>query len=71
MSRTAKALEAMFATHQPEAWYFGHYHINRTIVSGPTTFHCLNELSVSDPIEIGKPIGADAPAAPHQPEEGL
>lgn len=43
-SRTAVALQRMFAKHQPEHWFFGHYHRSwQTEIEG-TTFTCLNEL---------------------------
>lgn len=44
-SRTARLLQRMFDAHQPEQWFFGHYHRDwETSIRG-THFHCLNELS--------------------------
>lgn len=46
--RTSHGLEAMFRTHQPKWWIFGHYHVDwRQQIEG-TTFVCLDELSVFD-----------------------
>jgi len=45
-SRTTTALQAMFEVHQPKAWVFGHYHIDKTATIGGTKFVCLNELSL-------------------------
>jgi hypothetical protein len=36
----------MFEAHQPSAWYFGHFHINREFVIAQTTFRCLGEMAV-------------------------
>jgi len=35
----------MFEAHQPSAWYFGHFHINREFLIGETKFRCLAEMS--------------------------
>jgi Calcineurin-like phosphoesterase len=43
-SRTAVALQRMFAQHQPNNWFFGHYHRSWTQDIEGTTFTCLNEL---------------------------
>lgn len=45
-SRTAVALNRMFAAHQPEYWYFGHYHRDWSFKKEGTLFRCLTELSV-------------------------
>jgi hypothetical protein len=43
--RTSKALQEMFEAHQPYAWYFGHFHINREFLIGETKFRCLAEMA--------------------------
>jgi hypothetical protein len=40
-SRTSRALQEMSEAHQPQAWYFGYFHINREFVVGETKFRCL------------------------------
>jgi len=47
-SRTSKALQEMFESHQPSAWYFGHFHINREFLIGETKFRCLAEMTVHE-----------------------
>jgi hypothetical protein len=42
----------MFKAHQPSAWYFGHFHINREFVIGETKFRCLAELAISQMSEV-------------------
>ena len=49
-SRTSRALREMFEAHQPSAWHFGHFHINREFVIGETKFRCLAELAISPKI---------------------
>jgi len=44
--RTAQLLQRMYEVHQPEYWFFGHYHRDWYRLVGNTQFHCLNELSV-------------------------
>lgn len=44
-SRTAKVMQRMLSYHQPEQWYFGHYHRDWTATVGGTRFRCLDELS--------------------------
>ena len=41
LTRTAEALQAMFELHQPENWYFGHWHETKTMKINGTTFQCL------------------------------
>lgn len=51
-SRTEQALQVMWELHQPEYWFFGHFHTSRneTMVTdwdnrfSPTQFICLAEL---------------------------
>jgi Calcineurin-like phosphoesterase len=44
-SRTSKVLQEMFKAHQPSAWYFGHFHVNREFSIGETKFRCLAEMA--------------------------
>lgn len=41
---TGWALQELFNIHEPERWFFGHWHMSKTIKHGNTTFTCLNEL---------------------------
>ena len=41
---TGWALQELFNIHQPEYWFFGHWHQSKTIKLGKTTFVCLDEL---------------------------
>lgn len=45
-TRTSQALQVMLEAHQPEHWFFGHYHVTTNFYVGEykTQFHCLNEL---------------------------
>jgi hypothetical protein len=45
-SRTAQYLERMFHAHQPEHWFFGHYHRDWVKRTQGTIFECLNELTL-------------------------
>lgn len=40
-SRTADALQQMFNAHQPDFWFFGHWHYSSVKTIGNTTFVCL------------------------------
>jgi hypothetical protein len=53
-STTAKLLQAMYEEHQPTYWVFGHYHKDKEITVGPTTFICLDELSYRDFEPLGE-----------------
>jgi Icc-related predicted phosphoesterase len=47
-NRTSQALDAVFDTHKPELWIFGHHHVDiQKNISG-TEFVCLGELSYID-----------------------
>lgn len=46
-SRTAKMMQRMLEHHQPEHWFFGHYHRDWQANLGGTHFQCLNELSTT------------------------
>lgn len=41
---TAHLLEAMFTAHQPEFWFFGHWHGSWSRKINGTQFRCLDEL---------------------------
>lgn len=43
-SRTEQALQVMWELHQPEYWFFGHFHVHRNEVINGTRFICLAEL---------------------------
>jgi predicted phosphodiesterase len=51
-SRTSRALQEMFEAHQPSAWYFGHFHLNREFLIGETKFRCLAEIAVCELPEV-------------------
>lgn len=42
-TKTNQALQTMFDIHRPKLWFFGHYHINKKVQDGPTTFICVGE----------------------------
>lgn len=47
-TRTGEALQAMFEIHQPEHWFFGHWHYTRDLTLHGTKFQCLGELDYVD-----------------------
>lgn len=47
-TRTAEALQMMWEYHQPEEWYFGHWHITRDLTLNGTKFQCIGELDYVD-----------------------
>lgn len=47
-TRTAQALEAMLNIHQPDEWYFGHWHKTMQYQYGRTMFHCIGILDYVD-----------------------
>ena len=47
-TRTGEALQAMFEIHQPELWFYGHWHNTRKAVIEGTEFQCLGELDYVD-----------------------
>ena len=61
-SRTAQTFQRMLEAHQPEHWFFGHYHRTWNYEYKPwnhrhdevtyTNFHCLDELAISDPLVL-------------------
>lgn len=40
-TRTGDFLQKLFELHQPESWYFGHWHNTMQYKHGNTNFHCL------------------------------
>jgi hypothetical protein len=50
-NRTSEWFNRFFEAHQPDEWYFGHWHKTMTYNSGNTTFMCLGELDFVD-VEI-------------------
>jgi hypothetical protein len=54
-SRTSRALQEMFEAHQPSAWYFGHFHLNREFLIRETNFRCLAEMAISQVSEVFSP----------------
>lgn len=47
-TRTGMALQAMLDIHQPDEWYFGHWHHTLASRWGRTHFQCLGELQYVD-----------------------
>lgn len=47
-TRTSQAFDAMLRIHQPEMWFFGHWHHTMMIKYGRTHFQCLGELAYVD-----------------------
>ena len=47
-TRTGQALQSMFEMHQPEHWFFGHWHHTDSCVVNGTKFQCLAELDYLD-----------------------
>ncbi|RDJ35095.1 MAG: metallophosphoesterase [Crenarchaeota archaeon] len=47
-TNTSALLQQLFSLHQPQFWYFGHYHKNWTNTVRGTKFRCLAELSYID-----------------------
>lgn len=47
-TRTGEALQAMWEIHQPQEWYFGHWHVTRDLTLHGTKFQCLGELDFID-----------------------
>lgn len=50
-TRTAEALQSMWEYHQPEMWFFGHWHQTRNLSLHGTYFQCLGEHDYVD-VEI-------------------
>ena len=48
VSRTATALQAMYAAHQPDLWLFGHWHRGRELKPSNTLFVCVGEKKTRD-----------------------
>jgi hypothetical protein len=47
-NRTATALERMYKIHQPDYWFFGHWHFTKHLKLGNTHFQCIGELAYID-----------------------
>jgi hypothetical protein len=47
-NRTATALERMYKIHQPDYWFFGHWHFTKHLKLGNTHFQCIGELDYID-----------------------
>lgn len=47
-TRTAQVFNAMLDIHQPDEWYFGHWHKTMQYKYGRTLFHCIGELDYVD-----------------------
>lgn len=45
---TGQALQEMHTVHQPDFWFFGHWHRSMAYKCGNTTFVCLKELDYID-----------------------
>ena len=43
-SITTNGLQAMFESHQPDLWVFGHHHKSKNELINGTRFICLTEL---------------------------
>lgn len=48
LSRTGEALQTMFEIHQPEHWFFGHWHTTTQMDIDGTSFQCIGELDFID-----------------------
>ena len=49
LTRTGEALQAMFEVHQPEFWFFGHWHYTTSQKINGTTFQCIG---ISDFVDV-------------------
>ena len=47
-NRTAEWFDRFYEVHQPEFWFFGHWHNTMMYKRGATTFVCLDELDTID-----------------------
>ena len=47
-TRTAEAFQSMWEYHQPEEWYFGHWHATRDLTLNGTKFQCIGEMDHVD-----------------------
>jgi hypothetical protein len=48
LTRTGEMFQKMFEAHQPEQWYFGHWHHTKRLQIDRTVFQCLGELDYMD-----------------------
>jgi hypothetical protein len=58
-SRTSRALQEMFEAHQPSAWHFGHFHINREFLIRETEFRCLAEMAAFEVVSCDSSMCAE------------
>lgn len=47
-SDTGLLLDHMWYAHQPEWWFFGHFHVNTVLRRGITQFRCIGECNYYD-----------------------
>ena len=47
-NRTSEWFDRFFAAHQPDEWYFGHWHKTMAFKDGRTMFQCVGELDYID-----------------------
>lgn len=47
-SRTGQVFQQMWERHQPEYWFFGHWHITKRYEENGTIFQCIGELDYID-----------------------
>lgn len=51
-TRTNQILQQMFEYHQPQYWYFGHYHTAKVFLCGITNFHALSEFPDDGSVKV-------------------
>jgi hypothetical protein len=44
-TRTASALQAMYEIHQPDFWFFGHWHTNMSFIHKGCSCFCLDKIN--------------------------
>jgi hypothetical protein len=47
-NRTSAWFDRFYEHHQPEFWFFGHWHKTMAYTRGKTTFMCIEELDWID-----------------------
>jgi len=47
-NRTGDFLQKLLEIHQPDEWYFGHWHYTMKYMHGKTMFQCIGELDYVD-----------------------
>lgn len=48
LNRTNETLQYMFETYQPKRWFFGHWHITKTIIMDGCEFTCIGKKDHKD-----------------------